>query len=195
MLHIHRFESQRENCFHSAFHSLCFRSKRTKRSEMHDVKTDPSAKTELWTRVEPRAKTEPKAHVEPRAKIYGGIICAYDDGKKEYALVQGRHTGKWSFPKGHSNDGETPMECTKREIWEETGIDNLPDPIEYLKVGYGYYYLFVMPMKFHLYPHDTNEIMKTAWVSMEEMTAMSLNADVNQYIRNEKRNRIHNIVA
>jgi hypothetical protein len=53
----------------------------------------------------------------------------------------------------------------------------------------------VVPMKFHLYPHDTNEIMKTAWVSMEEMTAMSLNADVNQYIRNEKRNRIHNIVA
>jgi 8-oxo-dGTP pyrophosphatase MutT (NUDIX family) len=162
-----------------------------------------AVKTELWTRVESRAKTEPKAQarvepkaqVEPRAKIYGGIICAYDDGKKEYALVQGRHTGKWSFPKGHSNDGETPMECTKREIWEETGIDNLPDPIEYLKVGYGYYYLFVVPMKFHLYPHDTNEIMKTAWVSMEEMAAMSLNADVNQYIRNEKRNRIHNIVA
>jgi len=177
MLHIHRFESQRsESCFHRAFHSLCFRSKRTKRSEMHDVKTEPSAKT------------------EPRAKIYGGIICAYDDGKKEYALVQGRHTGKWSFPKGHSNDGETPMECTKREIWEETGIDNLPDPIEYLKVGYGYYYLFVMPMKFHLYPHDTNEIMKTAWVTIEEMAAMSLNADVNQYIRNEKKNRTHNVI-
>jgi len=31
--------------------------------------------------------------------------------------------------------------------------------------------------------------MKTAWVSMEEMAEMSLNADVNQYIRNEKRNR------
>jgi 8-oxo-dGTP pyrophosphatase MutT (NUDIX family) len=167
MLHIHRLESPQanNNCFHRAFHSLC-RKRTPKRMDMtHDIK------------------------VEPRAKIYGGIICAYDDGKKEYALVQGRHTGKWSFPKGHSNEGETPMECTKREIWEETGIDNLPDPIEYLKVGYGYYYLFVVPMKFHLYPHDTNEIMKTAWVSMEEMAAMSLNADVNQYIRNEKRNR------
>ena len=166
MLHIHRFESSHasDNCFHRAFHSLC-RKHTPKRSETHDIK------------------------IEPRAKIYGGIICAYDDGKKEYALVQGRHTGKWSFPKGHSNEGETPMECTKREIWEETGMENLPDPIEYLKVGYGYYYLFVLPMKFHLYPHDTNEIMKTAWVSMEEMSTMTLNADVNQYIRNEKRNR------
>jgi 8-oxo-dGTP pyrophosphatase MutT (NUDIX family) len=174
MLHIHRYsESRDETCFHRAFHSLCFRSKRTpKRSDMtRDIK------------------------IEPRAKIYGGIICTYDDGKKEYALVQGRHTGKWSFPKGHSNEGETPMECTKREIWEETGIDNLPDPIEYLKVGYGYYYLFVVPMKFHLYPHDTNEIMKTAWVSMDEMAAMSLNADVNQYIRNEKRNKTHSVIV
>lgn len=173
MLHIHRFESRDENCFHRAFHSLCFRSKRTsRRSHMtHEIK------------------------IETRAKIYGGIICSYDDGKKEYALVQGRHTGKWSFPKGHSNEGETPMECTKREIWEETGMENLPDPIEYLKVGYGYYYLFVVPMKFHLYPHDTNEIMKTAWVTIEEMAEMSLNADVNQYIRNEKRNRTHRVVT
>lgn len=73
-------------------------------------------------------------------------------------------------------------------------MENLPDPIEYLKVGYGYYYLFVLPMKFHLYPHDTNEIMKTAWVTMEEMSTMTLNADVNQYIRNEKRNRTHSVI-
>ena len=174
MLHIHRFNSQMQSqdySFHRAFQSLC-----RKRTPKRFVMTRDM-------------NIEPKEKEEPRAKIYGGIICSYDDGKKEYALVQGRHTGKWSFPKGHSNEGETPMECTKREIWEETGVDNLPDPIEYLKVGYGYYYLFVVPMKFHLYPHDTNEIMKTAWVSIEEMSTMSLNADVNQYIRNEKRNR------
>ena len=168
-----------EHCVHPAFQSLCFRSKRIlKRFDMsHTMK------------IEPKAQVEPKVHV-PRSKIYGGIICSYENGTKKYALVQGRYTGKWSFPKGHSNEGETPMECTKREVWEETGIESLPDPIEYLKVGYGYYYLFIVPMKFHLYPHDTNEIMKTAWVSMEEMAAMSLNADVNHYIRNEKRNRM-----
>jgi len=82
------------------------------------------------------------------------------------------------------------MECTKREIWEETGIENLPDPVEYLRVGYGYYYVFILPSKYNLLAHDTNEIMKTAWVSVEEMKSLELNADVNQYIRNEKRNRI-----
>lgn len=125
----------------------------------------------------------------PRPKIYGGILCTNQNGKKEYVLVQGRHTGKWSFPKGHSDEGESPMECTKREIWEETGIEQLPDPVEYLKIGYGNYYVFVLPSKYNLFPHDTNEIMKTAWVSMEEMKTMELNADVNQYIRNENRHQ------
>jgi 8-oxo-dGTP pyrophosphatase MutT (NUDIX family) len=130
--------------------------------------------------------TEPVKE-ETRAKIYGGIICTINQGRKEYALVQGRHTGKWSFPKGHSNEGETPMECTKREIYEETGLSVLPEPIEYRKIGYGYYYLFILPTKYNLVPYDTNEVMNTAWATLEEMEEMTLNADVNQYVKNEKR--------
>jgi 8-oxo-dGTP pyrophosphatase MutT (NUDIX family) len=172
MLHVKQYSEplQKEFGNHYAFQSLCFRGRRStpKKSDM--------------------AVRETKQ--EPRPKIYGGILCTNHSGKKEYALVQGRHTGKWSFPKGHSNEGETPMECTKREIWEETGIENLPDPVEYLRVGYGYYYLFILPSKYNLFAHDTNEIMKTAWVSIDDMDSLELNADVNQYIRNERRNRI-----
>jgi 8-oxo-dGTP pyrophosphatase MutT (NUDIX family) len=148
---------------HHAFHSLCFRSRRStpKRSE---------------------SKEKP-----PRPKIFGGILCTHQNGVKEYALVQGRYTGKWSFPKGHSNAGEMPIECTKREVWEETGIETLPDPVEYLKIGYGYYYLFILPHPYQLFPQDTNEIIKTAWVTMEDMKSMELNADVNQFIRNQKK--------
>jgi len=155
---------------HHAFHSLCFRGRRRtpKALESKDVTVKESVL---------------------RPKIYGGILCTHQNGRKEYALVQGRHTGKWSFPKGHSNEGETPMECTKREVWEETGIEHLPDPIEYVRVGYGNYYVFILPSKYYLNPHDTNEIMKTAWVSLEEMKSMELNADVNQYMRNELKHR------
>ena len=79
-----------------------------------------------------------------------------------------------------------PIECTKREVWEETGIEKLPDPVEYLKIGYGYYYLFILPSKYNLHPYDTNEIIKTAWVSIDDMKSMELNADVNQFIRNQR---------
>jgi len=149
---------------HRAFHSLCFRGRRST----------------------PKRSESKESNRTPRPKIFGGILCTNQNGKKIYALVQGRYTGKWSFPKGHSNDGELPIECTKREVWEETGIEKLPDPVEYLKIGYGYYYLFVLPSKYDLQPHDTNEIIKTAWVSMDDMKSMELNADVNQFIRNQK---------
>ena len=57
----------------------------------------------------------------------------YKEGK--YAMVQGRHTGKWSFPKGHSNEGEKPVECMLREVAEETGIDELPELAATVKLG------------------------------------------------------------
>jgi 8-oxo-dGTP pyrophosphatase MutT (NUDIX family) len=111
-------------------------------------------------------------------KTYGAIICA--EGSK-YALVQGRYTGKWSFPKGHSNEGEMPIECTMREVGEETGIEVLPSPIEYTKIGYGNYYIFIIEKEIPLLPRDTNEIIDAKWVTVEEMEKMQLNADASLY--------------
>lgn len=117
-----------------------------------------------------------------RAATYGGILCIKNDkGDNLYALVQGRYTGKWSFPKGHSNEGENPFECTLREVYEETGIEKLPDPIDYLQIGYGNYFVFKLTDKVQLIPRDINEIMDTKWVTLEEMERMSLNADASLY--------------
>ena len=33
-----------------------------------------------------------------------------------------QHGNSWSFPKGHVEEGESPLEAAKREIFEETGI-------------------------------------------------------------------------
>lgn len=127
--------------------------------------------------------SKPKPIVrQERAGTYGAILCIKkESGKDLYALVQGSYTGKWSFPKGHSNDGERPIECALREVAEETGIDHLPEPIEYLKVGYGYYYLFYLKSEIPLIPRDTHEIMDTKWVTLEEMESMPLNADASLY--------------
>lgn len=120
-----------------------------------------------------------------RSRVYGGILYVShtDPHQERYALVQGRYTGKWSFPKGHSTDGETPMECTVREIAEETGIKHLPPPIEYLRIGYGNYYVFPVLYPVPLLPIDTHEIINTAWVTMKEMDTLMLNVDVSRYRR------------
>ena len=125
-----------------------------------------------------------KKPVEKKAKTYGAILrIKTASGKEKYALVQGRHTGKWSFPKGHSNEGEEPLECALRELAEETGIDKLPEPDEYVQVGYGKYFIFNLTKYIPLIPRDTQEIMDTKWVTLDEMERMRLNADASQYRR------------
>ena len=127
-----------------------------------------------------RHKSSEGIVVKRKAKTYGGILCkkgvtVEDD---EYVLVQGRYTGKWSFPKGHSNEGEEPLKCSLREVAEETGLDDLPEPTEYLQIGYGNYFVFNLERKIELVPRDKGEIMNTRWVRLEEMRKMLLNADV-----------------
>jgi NADH pyrophosphatase NudC (nudix superfamily) len=68
-----------------------------------------------------------------------------------------------------------------REVGEETGIDTLPEPVEYLQVGYGNYFLFNLSEQVPLIPRDTNEIMDTKWVTLDEMEKMPLNADASLY--------------
>jgi len=116
-----------------------------------------------------------------KAKIYGAIIKTKD----MYALVQGRYTGKWSFPKGHSNEGEKPIECTKREVEEETGLNRLPTPIDYIKVGYGNYFVFNLTEQTELIPNDIHEIMNTTWVTLEGMNQLNVNSDVRQYLKRQ----------
>ena len=118
-----------------------------------------------------------------RSRVYGGILYVRINNRTEYAIVQGRYTEKWSFPKGHSNEGETPMECTLREVAEEVGIDELPTPIEYLRIGHGNYYLFPLEKKIILNPRDQNEIINTKWATIDEMEQLSLNVDVSKYVK------------
>jgi 8-oxo-dGTP pyrophosphatase MutT (NUDIX family) len=124
---------------------------------------------------------------QTKQKVYGAILVGKNPQTKEplYALVQGRYTQKWSFPKGHSVESETPIECTLRELEEETGINrNLPDPVRYIKLVYGYYYLFDLSANLHpLNPRDKNEISDAKWVSLKEMEEMEVNADVNEFMK------------
>ena len=57
-----------------------------------------------------------------REKSCGAVVFTRDDsGAVRYVLVQQR-SGKFCFPKGHVEAGETEHQTALREIWEETGL-------------------------------------------------------------------------
>lgn len=136
-----------------------------------------------------RAFQSLRKNVTPRARVYGGILCTIhtDATQVRYLLVQGRYSGKWSFPKGHSYAGEDPLTCARREIAEETGQDILPEPAEYIRIGYGNYYVFLFSSMFVPRPRDTGEIMGAEWLTLSEMSSLSLNVDVSRFKKRKQK--------
>ncbi len=54
----------------------------------------------------------------------GGIIFRRRNGVAEVFFIKDPF-GRWTFPKGHQEAGETTVETAVREIKEETGLDQL----------------------------------------------------------------------
>ena len=61
-------------------------------------------------------------------KSCGAVVYRRHHGNLEILLIKHIHSGHWSFPKGHTEEGESETETATREIKEETGIDVLIDP-------------------------------------------------------------------
>jgi 8-oxo-dGTP pyrophosphatase MutT (NUDIX family) len=66
----------------------------------------------------------------PKEKSAGAIIYRKENGINYYLLLhyapseKGKQ-GQWGFAKGHVEKGETDIETARREIAEETGIEDL----------------------------------------------------------------------
>jgi 8-oxo-dGTP pyrophosphatase MutT (NUDIX family) len=83
-------------------------------------------------------------------KAAGGIVS-----KKDKILMIFR-LGKWDFPKGKFDKGETPAECAKREVEEETNV----------KVKLGPH----ICNTWHTYTQNRKSILKkTYWYSMDSI--------------------------
>ena len=50
------------------------------------------------------------------------VICTYFDGK--WVLSKHKNRDTWETQGGHIEQGETPMECARRELFEESGISD-----------------------------------------------------------------------
>jgi 8-oxo-dGTP pyrophosphatase MutT (NUDIX family) len=112
-----------------------------------------------------------------KSRCYGGIIKSLSSGK--YLLVK-VFTGKWSFPKGHREENETPHECATREIYEETGltIENIQSK-KAIFVSLYYYFDIEFYNECPTNPIDTKEVKDIGWFTPEETLLLEKNKDVN----------------
>ena len=71
-------------------------------------------------------KTQPRAQRETSA---GGVVFRRGpppspDGPVRFLLIRDSYKN-WGFPKGHLEAGEPPAEAARREVTEETGLQDL----------------------------------------------------------------------
>jgi 8-oxo-dGTP pyrophosphatase MutT (NUDIX family) len=117
-------------------------------------------------------------------KVFGSI-CITPQNK--ILLVKGRRSGKWSFPKGHKQYGETYLECARRETLEETGIDlssYIPVAIHRLSIG-EYYFYEIEEQRPCI--NDTREIVDVRWMSLSELRSSRCNVDISAFLSRLKR--------
>jgi len=56
----------------------------------------------------------------------GGVVVRCTSDGPRYLLIWDGHRN-WGFPKGHLENGEAPEAAARREIAEETGVDDLTE--------------------------------------------------------------------
>jgi len=127
---------------------------------------------------------------KPRSqRVYGAICRNIND---EYLLIQGRKTGRWSWPKGHIHRGEKVYDCVLREVYEETGIRNLPQPESFVKLKAGEYFLYNFEdFNPELNPVDKLEVMDIGWFSMNDIRNNSRNCNIDVNLFSRKRNIVY----
>ncbi len=126
----------------------------------------------------PRAFQSYRKQRQDEQPVAGAVLRCQGD---QYLLVRGRHSGKWSFPKGHAEHHETLDQTILREVHEEVGLTTLPPYVSEFQGRVGTYRVFDLPTQVRPCPQDLDEVDAADWFSLKEISTMNLNVDTSYY--------------
>jgi len=112
-----------------------------------------------------------------------GIIPVLRQGDRNLFLVIQHHKGHWGFPKGHAEVGESPIESARRELEEETGLQDyqlledisLSEHYSFVRDGQHCHKTVQYFLAFAYSDHVTiqaEEIQSYQWATYEEAIAL-----------------------
>jgi len=118
--------------------------------------------------------------------VYGVILV---NALQETVVVKGRKAEIWSFPKGHGNYRELPLEASLRELREETGIQLCDvEPDDELRFRSGTYFVFFVSERLAIVPEDIDEVMEAMWVPISRLPYLACNKDLRSFCNSPKKN-------
>ena len=110
---------------------------------------------------------------EAKIKARATIICLRS-GK---ILLVRKKSGKWNFPGGAIEQGESPVAAAARELQEETSIEGHGLlPLCIVQVGLTVHYVFTTHLHDDETPVACNEIISCEWVLRDKLTPAMLNS-------------------
>ena len=120
-------------------------------------------------------------------------VIVFDKGGR--LLIVNGVVGKWSFPKGRRQVGETFLEAAVREAREESGIELTGETHSFtLKLRHATYFVYKMKKNFSEIPlknlASSEEILEVKWCKRKHLLKESLNADLHYYARANYKTRV-----
>jgi len=115
------------------------------------------------------------------------VVIRDYNGQREFYLVHRPRHDDWSTPKGHIDNGETPLQAAMREVMEETGfycsmIRQLP-PYQYKLPDGREVLVHMYEMNFlEEFGESDEEVDEGRWVSLKTLAELISYPSLSEYL-------------